>query len=55
MRRIRRFGVALPYSSNRVKIFDLIQVLDAGVESHPGSPINDEVGVSGIFSFTQDG
>jgi len=45
MRRIRRFGVVLPYSSNRVRIFDCVNVLDGGVAIYSTSPFYNDFGV----------
>jgi len=45
MRRIRRFGVVLPYSSNRVKVFDCVNVLDGGVAIYSTSPFCNDFGV----------
>lgn len=45
MRRIRRFGVVLPYSSNRVKVFDCVNVLDGGVAIYSTSQFYNDFGV----------
>jgi len=53
MRRIRRFGVVLPYSSNRVRIFDCVNVLDGGVAIYSTSPFYNDFGVSDSVVITQ--
>lgn len=46
MRRIRRFGTAEPFVSNRVRIFDCVNVLDGGVAIYSTSQFYNAFGVS---------
>ncbi len=53
MRRIRRFGVVLPYSSNRVRIFDCVNVLGGVAIYSTDSSFYNDFGVSDSVVITQ--
>jgi len=53
MRRIRRFGTADPFVSNRVRIFDCVNVLDGGVAIYSTSQFYNDFGVSDSVVITQ--